>query len=1015
MLVANRGEIVVRVCRTLRDLGTRSVAIYAPDDADAPHTRSADLAVPVAGYLDAPSIVAAARSARADAVHPGYGFLSEDPSFARAVVAAGLVWIGPPADAIETMGDKIRAKETVARAGVPVVPGAGRAGMDDEALVAAALELGLPVLLKPAAGGGGKGMRRVAAEEDLPASIAAARREAQGAFGDATLLVERWVDRPRHVEVQIFADTFGNVVSLGERECSLQRRHQKIVEESPSPLLDDATRSAMSQSAVDAARSCGYVGAGTVEFIVSGERPGEYFFMEMNTRLQVEHPVTEAVTDVDLVEWQLRVAAGEPIPLSQDEISRRGHAVEARLYAEDPLRGFLPASGTVALLSEPTDHPHVRVDSGLAIGAVVGTRYDPMLAKVIAWGATRGEAIDRLRGALEDTAVLGVTTNVGYLARLLAHPDVAAGHLDTGLVDRTLDELGAPPEGRSRDAALVAACRVASGLEPRGAVVDPWEVPDGWAVGGPRAWTVSLRHGGLPLVVEVHGRVREGAVMRVDAGPAVEVQAPDGGRAGGEPTPVTDPRVTIGGSTAPWKTAVVGDDVWVCRLGDAWRFTVDRGGARGCSWRRGPRDQPHARCSGRRPRPSRRQGACGSAALGGGSHEDGACGRGSRERGGDGIARPGGPVHRSRRAAGEGGPRRGGRNRRRRRQRGSRPGEPPRGGVGPMSGRGRPNRFGVHPRADLPSRVRIWEVGPRDGLQNEPSVVPAAVKAELVRRLVDAGLGTVETSSFVNPAWVPQLADAEEVFALLAPLRTSQPEVRLPALVPNVAGLERARSSGVHDICVFASATETFAEKNLNRSRDEALEMFAPVVSEAKRAAMGVRAYVSMCFGDPWEGAVAEGDVVAVCERLLEMGADELSLGDTIGVATTGQVVDLLGALARAGIPSGRLAVHFHDTYGQALANTMTAISCGVTTVDASAGGIGGCPFAKSATGNLATEDLCWALAGVGVETGVDLDRLVETSAWMSAQLGRPSPSKVVQALGTFGRDSKGLELDGGS
>ncbi len=320
----------------------------------------------------------------------------------------------------------------------------------------------------------------------------------------------------------------------------------------------------------------------------------------------------------------------------------------------------------------------------------------------------------------------------------------------------------------------------------------------------------------------------------------------------------------------------------------------------------------------------------------------------------------------------------------------------------------------VHPRPGLPARVRIWEVGPRDGLQNEPSIVPAPVKAQLVTRLAGAGLTTVETTSFVNPAWVPQLADAEEVFSLLAPLRAGHgprdaqhPDLRLPALVPNLAGLDRARSCGVRDVCVFASATETFARKNLNRSRAEALEMSAPVVAEAKADGMGVRAYVSMCFGDPWEGAVREEDVVSVCDRLLEMGADELSLGDTIGVATSGQVVDLLAALGRAGIPAARLAVHFHDTYGQALANTLTALSCGITTVDSSAGGIGGCPFAESATGNLATEDLCWALAGLGVETGVDLGRLAATSAWMATRLGRPSPSRVVLALTGGGRTAQ--------
>ena len=301
----------------------------------------------------------------------------------------------------------------------------------------------------------------------------------------------------------------------------------------------------------------------------------------------------------------------------------------------------------------------------------------------------------------------------------------------------------------------------------------------------------------------------------------------------------------------------------------------------------------------------------------------------------------------------------------------------------------------VHRRPGFPARVRIWEVGPRDGLQNEPVVVPAEVKAALVDRLAAAGLPVVEATSFVNPHWVPQLADAEEVMARV----TRRPGVRYPVLVPNVAGLERAMASGATDVCVFASATEAFARRNLNRSRGEALAMFEPVVAEAKAAGLGVRAYVSMCFGDPWEGDVPVAEVCSVGERLLAMGCDELSLGDTIGVATTGQVLELLDALEGAGVGLDRVAVHFHDTYGQALANSLAAVERGVTTVDASAGGIGGCPFAKSATGNLATEDLCWALAGLGVETGVELAQLVATSAWMASVLGRPSPSKVVQAL----------------
>jgi acetyl-CoA/propionyl-CoA carboxylase biotin carboxyl carrier protein len=573
VLVANRGEIVVRVCRTLASLGIRSVAVYAPDDLGAPHALAADVAVAVDGYLDAASIVAAAKAAGADAVHPGYGFLSEDPAFARAVLGAGLVWVGPPPEAIEAMGDKIRAKETVAAAGVPVVPGAGRPGMGDHELAAAALEVGLPVLVKPAAGGGGKGMRRVAAEAHLLSAIASARREAEGAFGDATLFVERWVSRPRHVEVQVFADQLGNVVHLGERECSLQRRHQKIVEESPSPLLDDATRAAMTKSAVDAARACGYVGAGTVEFVVSGERPGEFFFMEMNTRLQVEHPVTEAVAGIDLVEWQLRVARGEPLPLQQPAVLCRGHAIEARLYAEDPVRGFLPASGTVLALVEPAGRPGVRVDSALWCGATVGARYDPMLAKVVAWGETREESLHRLRAALEETAVLGVRTNVGYLTRLLAQPDVAAGRLDTGLVDRTLADLAAPGDADSRDAVVAAACRLAAGLEPEGVVVDPWDVPDGWSVGGPREWAASFAHDGRTVAVTVRGRVLDGATVRVAGGPPLQVRAElldaDGSKLS----------VSIDGMRTTWRTARGGDGIWVSRRGEAWHFAEDRAGS----------------------------------------------------------------------------------------------------------------------------------------------------------------------------------------------------------------------------------------------------------------------------------------------------------------------------------------------------------------------------------------------------------------------------------------------------
>ncbi|MGW7545121.1 acetyl/propionyl/methylcrotonyl-CoA carboxylase subunit alpha [Streptomyces sp. NPDC054770] len=494
VLVANRGEIAVRVIRTLRSLGVRSVAVYSDADADARHVREADTAVRIGpapageSYLSVERLLAAAAVSGAQAVHPGYGFLAENAAFAQACAEAGLVFIGPPAEAIALMGDKIRAKETVAAAGVPVVPG----GRDPE-LADAARELGAPVLLKPSAGGGGKGMRLVRDLRDLEDEIAAARREARASFGDDTLLVERWIDRPRHIEIQVLADGHGNVVHLGERECSLQRRHQKVIEEAPSVLLDEDTRAAMGEAAVQAARSCGYVGAGTVEFIVPGADPSSYYFMEMNTRLQVEHPVTELVTGLDLVEWQLRVAAGERLGFAQEDVRLTGHAVEARICAEDPARGFLPTGGTVLLLDEPSGDG-VRTDSGLGEGTEVGSRYDPMLSKVIAYGPDRATALRKLRRALAETVTLGVQTNAGFLRRLLAHPAVVAGELDTGLVERVVDDLvstDVPDEVYEAAAAVrLEALKPAAGQ----AWTDPFSVPGGWRLGGtPRPVTFHLR------------------------------------------------------------------------------------------------------------------------------------------------------------------------------------------------------------------------------------------------------------------------------------------------------------------------------------------------------------------------------------------------------------------------------------------------------------------------------------------------------------------------------------------
>ncbi|WP_395360719.1 acetyl/propionyl/methylcrotonyl-CoA carboxylase subunit alpha [Streptomyces sp. YH02] len=541
VLVANRGEIAVRVIRTLRALGVRSVAVYSDADADARHVREADTAVRIGpppaaeSYLSVPALLDAARRTGAQAVHPGYGFLAENAGFAQACADAGLVFIGPPASAISLMGDKIRAKETVKTAGVPVVPGAADPELED-----AARELGAPVLLKPSAGGGGKGMRLVRDLAVLEDEIAAARREARASFGDDTLLVERWIDRPRHIEIQVLADAHGNVVHLGERECSLQRRHQKIIEEAPSVLLTPELRASMGAAAVEAARSCGYVGAGTVEFIVPGGDPSSYYFMEMNTRLQVEHPVTELITGIDLVEWQLRVAAGEPLPFTQDDITLTGWAIEARICAEDPSRGFLPSGGTVLALNEPQGNG-VRTDSGLSQGTEVSSLYDPMLSKVIVHAEDRPTALRKLRAALADLTTLGVPTNAGFLRRLLAHPDVMTGALDTGLVERDAESLipdGVPDEVY----AAAAAVRLAELTPaPRDGWTDPFSVPSGFRLGGtPKAPAFPLRVPGLEPVTH-----RAAAGARVTD---------------------TTVHVTVDGVTHRFHRA----DDWLGRDGDSW-------------------------------------------------------------------------------------------------------------------------------------------------------------------------------------------------------------------------------------------------------------------------------------------------------------------------------------------------------------------------------------------------------------------------------------------------------------
>jgi acetyl-CoA/propionyl-CoA carboxylase biotin carboxyl carrier protein len=498
VLVANRGEIAVRVIRTLRRLGIRSVAVYSDPDAAARHVLEADTAVRLGAaaaresYLDIEKVVDAAVRTGSQAVHPGYGFLSENAHFAAACERAGVVFLGPPPRAIEVMGDKITAKNAVAAFDVPVVPGVAKPGLTDDELVAAADEIGYPVLIKPSAGGGGKGMRLVEDPARLREALVGARREAASSFGDDTLFLERFVLRPRHIEVQVLADTHGNVVHLGERECSLQRRHQKVIEEAPSPLLDPGTRARIGAAACNTARSVDYVGAGTVEFIVSADRPDEFFFMEMNTRLQVEHPVTEAVTGLDLVEWQLRVAAGEKLGFAQGDIELRGHAIEARVYAEDPARGFLPTGGEVLAVSEPSGSG-VRVDSSLLAGTVVGSDYDPMLSKVIAHGDDREEALAKLDRALGQTVILGVQTNVEFLRFLLADDRVRAGDLDTALLDERLADF-APARG------------------------NPWAAPTGWRVGG----------GAAPVRTDMRTPLRSETVSVWGTPQAARVQVGDG-------------------------------------------------------------------------------------------------------------------------------------------------------------------------------------------------------------------------------------------------------------------------------------------------------------------------------------------------------------------------------------------------------------------------------------------------------------------------------------------------------
>jgi geranyl-CoA carboxylase alpha subunit len=472
LLVANRGEIAVRIMRTARALGLRTVAVYSDIDRDSPHVALADRAVAIGSYLAIEQIIAAVRLSGADAIHPGYGFLSESAAFAQACVDAGLVFVGPPVEAIALMGNKAAAKRRMAAAGVPCVPGHDDGAQDDRALARAALNIGLPVMIKAAAGGGGKGMRLVTDQARLEDALRAARSEAEKAFGSGELILEKAIAAPRHVEIQVFADRHGNVIHLGERDCSIQRRHQKVIEEAPSPALDPALRQRMGETAVAAARAISYVGAGTIEFLLAPDE--KFYFLEMNTRLQVEHPVTEMVTGLDLVEWQLRVAAGGPLRLRQEDVALGGHAIEARLYAEDTHGDFLPQAGAV-LAWEPPTAAGVRVDHALAAGLTVSPHYDPMLAKVIAHGATREEARRRLVAALEDLVVLGTETNRDFLIECLQDEAFRAGDVTTAFIETRFPPARRARRQPGRDMQALAAVLIdRHGQVPTGAPLSPW-------------------------------------------------------------------------------------------------------------------------------------------------------------------------------------------------------------------------------------------------------------------------------------------------------------------------------------------------------------------------------------------------------------------------------------------------------------------------------------------------------------------------------------------------------------
>jgi 3-methylcrotonyl-CoA carboxylase alpha subunit len=521
ILIANRGEIACRVIRTARRMGIKTVAVFSDADAGSLHVEMADEAKHIGGaraqesYLNVDALIAAIRETGADGVHPGYGFLSENAAFAEACAAAGAIFIGPPPQAIRAMGSKSEAKRLMEAASVPLLPGYHGDDQSDECLTEAAAEIGFPVMVKAAAGGGGRGMRMIDSAEALSEGLAGARREAKAGFGDDTLLIEKYLGKPRHIEMQVFADAHGNAVHVYERDCSIQRRHQKVVEEAPAPGMTPEMRASMADAAIKAAQAIGYVGAGTVEFLVEAERMGApdcFYFMEMNTRLQVEHPVSEMIAGVDLVEWQIRVADGEPLPLAQDQIALNGHAIEVRLYAEDPARDFRPSPGPLSHYQTPAEGTHVRIDTGVRQGDEVTMHYDPMIAKIIGWDGDRRGAINRLCHALDETHVVGTTTNLDFLSALCGSAAFAEADLDTGFIERHAETLF--PDLREIDdetLAIAALAELIWNAESAGAaagrsgdVYSPWQASDGWRLNDQGYIDLRFRDGEAELRVIAH-------------------------------------------------------------------------------------------------------------------------------------------------------------------------------------------------------------------------------------------------------------------------------------------------------------------------------------------------------------------------------------------------------------------------------------------------------------------------------------------------------------------------------